>query len=116
MNGTPSRASRSRANAAAGRVSIAYRAPIPETRNSSGIPHSENTVNPALGRGSFTNQEAPAANTTAEWKTTSPAITNERMTSNSGRRLQPPAVSDGISGDRCHHRPASLRSSAGHGR
>ena len=89
-NGTSSRASRSRANAAAGRVRIAYRAPIPETTNSSGIPHndphSRKTVNPVLGRGSFTNQEAPAANTTAEWKTTSPATTNARRTSNSSRR------------------------------
>ncbi len=90
-NGTSSRASRSRANAAAGRVRIAYRTPIPETRNSSGIPHndphSKKMVKPALGRGSFTNHEAPAANTTAEWKTTSPATTNARITSSSGRRL-----------------------------
>lgn len=90
MNGTPSRASRSRANAAADRVRIAYRAAIPETRNSSGIPHSDphsgKTENPALGRGSLTNQDMPAANTTAEWKTTSPATTNARITSNSARR------------------------------
>ena len=70
----PSRASRSAANAPAGRDRIAYRTPIPETRNSSGIPHSDphskNTVNPALGRGSLTNHDAPAANTTAEWNTT----------------------------------------------
>ncbi len=43
---------------------------MPETTNSSGIPHSEpdnrNTVNPALDRGSFTNHEVPAAITTAE--------------------------------------------------
>jgi len=43
-------------------------------------------VNPRLGRGSVTNQDAPEANTTAEWKTTSPATTNPRITSNSGRR------------------------------
>jgi hypothetical protein len=43
------------------------------------------TVNPRLGRGSVTNQEAPEANATAEWKTTSPATMNPRITSNSGR-------------------------------
>src|SRR6516164_112538 len=66
---------------------------MPETRNSSGIPHSDphtkNTVNPRLGCGAFTNQETPEANTMAEWNTTSPATTNARITSNSGRR---PAV------------------------
>ena len=64
---------------------MACRALIPETRNNSGIPHndphSRKTVNPPPGRGSFTNQEAPAANTTAEWKTTSPATTNPRIRS-----------------------------------
>lgn len=102
-NGMPSRASRSRANAAAGRVRIAYRAPIPAIRNSSGIPHndphSRKTVNPALGRGSFTNQDVPAANTTAEWKTTSPATTNARITSNSGRRpTAVPAATGAVTG------------------
>jgi hypothetical protein len=43
-------------------------------------------VNPRLGRGTVTNHEAPEANATAEWKTTSPATTNQRITSNSGRR------------------------------
>jgi len=33
-------------------------------------------VNPRLGRGSVTNQEAPEANAAAEWKTTSPATRN----------------------------------------
>ena len=46
-------------------------------------------MNPRLGRGSVTNQEAPEANATAEWKTTSPATTNPRSTSAAGRR--PPA-------------------------
>jgi hypothetical protein len=61
---------------------------MPETTNSSGIPHSEphrrKTVNPGLGLGSLMNQEVPEANTTAEWKTTSPATTNARITSSSG--------------------------------
>src|SRR4029450_3904923 len=48
-------------------------------------PHRRKTVNPGLGLGSFTNQEVPEANTTAEWKTTSPATTNARITSSSGR-------------------------------
>ena len=47
-------------------------------------PHRRKTVNPGLGLGSFTNQEVPEANTTAEWKTTSPATTNARITSSSG--------------------------------
>src|SRR6266545_3191536 len=89
-NGTSSRDNRSRANPVPERVRSAYRTPIPETRNSSGIPHNDphkrKTVNPRLGRGSFTNQEAPEANTTAEWKTTSPATTNALMKSSSGRR------------------------------
>ena len=46
-------------------------------------------MNPRLGRGSVTNQEAPEANATAKWKTTSPATTNPRITSNSGRRKRP---------------------------
>ena len=33
-------------------------------------------MNPRLGRGSVTNQEAPEANAAAEWKTTSPATRN----------------------------------------
>src|SRR6266540_5912089 len=89
-NGTSSRDNRSRANPVPERVRSAYRTPIPETRNSSGTPHNDphkrKTVNPRLGRGSFTNQEAPEANTTAEWKTTSPATTNALMKSSSGRR------------------------------
>jgi hypothetical protein len=44
-------------------------------------------VKPALGRGSFTNQEAPEANTTAEWKITNPATTKARMKSSSARRV-----------------------------
>jgi len=63
---------------------------MPETRNSSGIPHSDphskKTLNPMLGLGSVTNHEVPAANTIAEWNTTSPATTNARMTSRSARR------------------------------
>src|SRR6266851_6998416 len=69
-------------------------------------PHSRKTVNPRLGRGSVTNQEAPEANTTAEWKTTSPATTNPRITSNSGRR---PAERPDID---C---PAAVRAAAGAG-
>ena len=53
------------------------------------MPHSEpqrrKTVNPGLGLGSLTNQELPEAKTMAEWKTTSPATTNARITSSSGR-------------------------------
>ena len=41
-------------------------------------------MNPGLGLGSVTNQELPEANTTAEWKTTSPATTKARITSSSG--------------------------------
>src|SRR5215475_15872229 len=59
-----------------------------ETRNSSGIPHSDphsrKTPNPMLGLGSFTNHDVP--NTMAEWNTTSPATTRARATSSSGRR------------------------------
>jgi hypothetical protein len=47
-------------------------------------PHRSTTVNPGLGLGSVTNQELPEANTTAEWKTTSPATTKARITSSSG--------------------------------
>src|SRR5262249_33353766 len=61
---------------------------MPETRNSSGIPHSDphtrKTPNPMLGLGSFTNHDVP--NTMAEWNTTSPATTRARATSSSGRR------------------------------
>ena len=39
-----------------------------------------------LGRGSVTNHAVPAANTMAEWNTTSPATTRARMRSSSGRR------------------------------
>src|SRR6516162_7396453 len=64
---------------------------MPETRNSSGIPHSDphtmKTLKPMLGRGSFTNHDVPTANTAAEWNTTSPATTRARPTSSSGRRL-----------------------------
>ena len=51
-------------------------------------------MNPVPGRGSFTNHDAPTANTTAEWNTTSPATTRARMTSNSGRL----AACEGASG------------------
>jgi hypothetical protein len=63
-------------------------------------------VNPRLGRGSVTNQEAPEANATAEWKTTSPAITNPRIMSNSGRRPAERPDND------C---PAAVRAAAGAG-
>src|SRR5512132_1493112 len=73
---------------------------MPETTNSSGMPHSERhrrkTVNPGLGLGSLMNQEVPEANTTAEWKTTSPATTNARITSSSGR-LEPAGTDTGPS-------------------
>src|SRR6516165_2972664 len=61
---------------------------MPETRNSSGIPHSDphtrKAPNPMLGLGTFTNHDVP--NTMAEWNTTSPATTKARATSSSGRR------------------------------
>src|SRR5215211_2346456 len=71
---------------------------MPETRNSSGMPHSEphrrKTVNPGLDLGSLMNQEVPEANTMAEWKTTSPATTNARIASSSGR-LEPAGTNPG---------------------
>jgi hypothetical protein len=90
MKRTRRRATRSLTNAFADRVRRAYRTPIPDTTNSSGIPHSDpharKTLNPALGCGSFTNHDVPQANTTAEWKTISPATTNARMKSSSALR------------------------------
>src|SRR5215471_1575200 len=98
---------------------------MPETRNSSGIPHSEphtkKTLNPTLGLGTFTNHDVP--NTMAEWNTTSPATIRARMASSSGRRppgregndraAAAPAAAGAVkvlatlvlpSGDRCHLR------------
>ena len=63
---------------------------MPETRNSSGIPHSDphsmKALKPMPGRGSVTNQDVPTANTAAEWNTTRPATTRARPASSSGRR------------------------------
>src|SRR5215469_1461563 len=111
---------------------------MPETRNSSGMPHNDphnrKTLNPTLGLGSFTNHDVP--NTMAEWNTTSPATTTARATSSSGRR---PAGREGTgreaavaaaagtvtrlatrvlpSADRCHPAWQSRpRNSSGHGR
>src|SRR6516225_1767009 len=67
---------------------------MPETRNSSGIPHSDphsmKALKPMLGRGSVTNQDVPTANTAAEWNATSPATTRARPASSSGRRPPEP--------------------------